>query len=527
MPHPSPTNTPSHRDSPTAIEGTTAIASARPRARYPPPAMPASLAFDNTFAAQMDGFFRPATAAAFPDPSLVILNVPLANSLGLDPANLTTNGAAVFSGQTLPEGAAPLAQVYAGHQFGGFSPQLGDGRALLLGEVLDSEGRRVDVQLKGSGPTEFSRGGDGKATLGPMLREYVISEAIHALGVPTTRSLAVVTTGEPVFRETPLPGAVLTRIAASHLRVGTFEYFASQRDITSTRKLADYTIARHYPHVADTPRPYVGLLNAVVDVQADLIAQWMLVGFIHGVMNTDNVALSGETIDYGPCAFMDRYDPRTVYSSIDHRGRYAYGNQPGIGQWNIARFAETLLPLLGDDEDASMELAREALEAFALRYQASWTRGMRTKLGIVEAEDDDEELARDLVKLLEAQRLDYTSTMRALSSVARGQDDPLRSTLTDDDAFDAWSSSWLSRLDREPGGREEAAARMDAANPVYIPRNHLVEEALDAAVEGDLAPFHRLVEAIERPFEPREGFERHANAASEEFDEGFKTFCGT
>lgn len=484
--------------------------------------MATSFAFDNTFAAQMDGFFLPAKAAAFPSPKLVLLNEPLASALGLDVETLRSDAASIFSGQSVPEGAEPIAQFYAGHQFGGFSPQLGDGRALLLGELVD-QGQRFDLQLKGSGPTEFSRGGDGKASLGPMLREYVISEAVHALGIPTTRSLAVVSTGEPVFRDQPLPGAVLARVAASHLRVGTFEYFASRQDVANTRKLADYTIERHYPHLADTPNPYVGLLNAVVDVQANLIAQWMMVGFIHGVMNTDNVALSGETIDYGPCAFMDSFDPRTVYSSIDHRGRYAYGNQPGIGQWNTARFAETLLPLLGEDADVAMEHARQSLQAFALRYQSAWTDGMRAKLGIVEAEDEDEALAKGLITLLEKARLDYTKAMRGLSAVARGDDDPF----ADVDGFDTWAAQWLVRLDREPGGRDAAAERMDAVNPVYIPRNDLVEAALDSAVDGDLVPMHRLLDAVTDPFNPRAGLERYAEPASEAFDEGFKTFCGT
>jgi len=483
--------------------------------------MTASFAFDNSFAAQMDGFFLPATAAEFPNPRLLLLNEPLAEELGLNVGALQTDGHMLLSGQTVPAGAAPLAQFYAGHQFGGFSPQLGDGRALLLGELVTRGGQRVDLQLKGSGPTEFSRGGDGKASVGPMLREYVIGEAMHALGVPTTRALSVVATGEPVFREQPLPGAVLARVAASHIRVGTFEYFASRQDVAATRRLADYTIERHYPQLADTPNPYLGLLNAVANAQADLIAHWMSIGFIHGVMNTDNVALSGETIDYGPCAFMDRYDPRTVYSSIDHRGRYAYGNQPGIGQWNLARFAETLLPLLDDDDDTSMAHARDALQAFALRYQASWTARMRTKLGLADPEDDDEALAEDLMKLLESERADFTSTLRGLSSVARGEDSPLT------DAFDDWSARWLARLAREAGGANAAAGRMDAVNPVYIPRNHLVEEALDAAVEGDLAPVQRLLQAVTHPFDPQPGFERYAEPAPEAFDDSYKTFCGT
>ena len=358
-----------------------------------------------------------------------------------------------------------------------------------------------------------------------MLREYIISEGIHALGIPTTRSLAVVTTGEPVYREEPLPGAVLARIGASHLRVGTFAFFASRQDIASTRKLADYTIARHYPHLAETPNPVLGLLNAVVDAQAELIAQWMMVGFIHGVMNTDNVTLSGETIDYGPCAFMDRYDPGTVYSSIDRQGRYAYGNQPGIGQWNLARFAETLLPLLDDDDDIAMGHAKEALQAFVLRYETAWTRGMRAKLGIVEAEDDDDVLAKDLLEIFEEQKLDYTTTMRVLSSVARGES-PVAG-LARADAFAGWSARWLGRLDTEPGGREAAADRMDAVNPVYIPRNHLVESALDAAVAGDLGPTRDLLEAITAPYEVRPGSDRFAEPAPETFDDSYKTFCGT
>ncbi len=487
--------------------------------------MPAPFAFDNTFAAQMDGFFLPAQAAPFPEPKLALLNEPLAQSLGLDVEQLRTEGAGIFSGQSLPEGATPLAQFYAGHQFGGFSPQLGDGRALLLGEFLDPAGQRYDLQLKGSGPTEFSRGGDGKASLGPMLREYVISEGMHALGIPTTRSLAVVTTGEPVYREEPLPGAVLARIAASHLRVGTFAFFASRQDIAGTRKLMDYTIARHYPDLATIPNPAVGLLNAVVDAQAELIAQWMMVGFIHGVMNTDNVALSGETIDYGPCAFMDRYDPGTVYSSIDRQGRYAYGNQPGIGQWNLARFAETLLPLLDDDDDTAMNHAKEALQAFGLRYQAAWTRGMRAKLGIIEAQDEDDVLAKDLLEIFEAQKLDYTTTMRSLSSIARGE--APRAGLARANAFEGWSARWLARLDAEPNGRSAAADRMDAVNPIYIPRNHLVESALDAAVGGDLGPVQDLLEAITHPYEVQPGSDRFAEPAPDAFDDGFQTFCGT
>ncbi|MEM6291034.1 MAG: YdiU family protein [Myxococcota bacterium] len=487
-----------------------------------------AFAFDNTYATQMKDFVLPARAADFPAPKLLALNEALAAELGLDVEGLRAEGHLIFSGQDLPKGAAPVAQFYAGHQFGGFSPQLGDGRAMMLGEVVAPDGRRVDLQLKGSGPTEFSRGGDGKAAIGPVLREYLMGEAMHALGIPTTRMLAAVATGEPVFREETLPGAVVTRVASSHLRVGTFEFYGARQDVRHTRLLADYAITRHYPHLEGTPNKYIGLLNAVGDAQADLIAHWMLVGFIHGVMNTDNVTISGQTIDFGPCAFMDTFGSRTVFSSIDRGGRYAYGNQPGIGQWNLARFAETLLPLLDNDTEVATEHARQALRSFALRYQSKWTDGMRAKLGILEAEDEDEGLAERLTALLEEQALDYTTTMRRLSDVLRFDDGPFRERLADPDAFDAWAKPWLARLDAQEGGRAAAADRMDAVNPVYIPRNHLVEQALAAAIDDrDLGPFERLLDAVTQPYTPRAGFETYAEPAPRAFTQAYKTFCGT
>ena len=343
-----------------------------------------NFAFDNTYRRSLEGFYAPWQAATVPAPKLIQLNRALAAELGLDADALASDaGAAIFAGNVVPLGAEPLAQAYAGHQFGGFVPQLGDGRALLLGEVIDRHGRRRDIQLKGSGRTPFSRGGDGKATLGPVLREYLLGEAMHALGIPTTRALAAVTTGEPVYRDQILPGAVLTRVAASHIRVGTFQFFAARGDTAKVRQLADYTIARHYPDVATAANPYLAFLDAVVNAQAALIARWMLVGFIHGVMNTDNMAVSGETIDYGPCAFMDRYHPQTVFSSIDRQGRYAYGNQPNIARWNLARLAETLLPLIHSDEKAAIAAVSNAVNAFTDRYDTFWLEGMRAKLGMI------------------------------------------------------------------------------------------------------------------------------------------------
>ncbi len=410
-----------------------------------------------------------------------------------------------------------------------FQPRLGDGRALLLGEVLDVHGRRRDLHLKGSGRTPFARGGDGKAAVGPMLREYVIGEAMHALGIPTTRALAVVATGEDVVRETMLPGAVLTRVAASHLRVGTFQYAAINGGAPLVRRLADYAIARHHPQAAGAENPYLAFFEAVVDAQASLIARWMNVGFIHGVMNTDNMAISGETIDYGPCAFMDAYDPATVYSSIDRGGRYAFGNQPPMAQWNLARLAESLLALLDADQDAAIATATAVLESFPDRYERYRLDGMRAKLGLTDAAPEDGELVDDLLRLLQAQRIDFTSFFRALSSAVRGDADAVRALFGEPAAFDAWSERWRERLAYGSAAADSAAVAdaMDAINPLYIPRNHLVEEALEAATDGDLAPFERLVAVLRRPFDERPGLEAYVAPAPRGFGECYQTFCGT
>jgi uncharacterized protein YdiU (UPF0061 family) len=483
-------------------------------------------AFENSFARELKGLYEPWQAAPVPAPQLLALNEDLARELGLDAEALKTpEGVAVLAGNAAPAGATPVAQAYAGHQFGGYSPRLGDGRALLLGEVIDVHRRRRDVHLKGSGRTPFARGGDGKAAVGPMLREYLISEAMHALGVPTTRSLAVVATGERIMRDTVLPGAVLVRVAASHLRVGTFQYAARLRDLELLRRLADYAIARHHPKAAEASNPYLAFFESVVEAQASLIARWMQVGFIHGVMNTDNMTISGETIDYGPCAFMDAYDPATVFSSIDHGGRYAFGNQPPIAQWNLARLAETLLPLINADPDAAIPTVTEVLKSFADRLHEHLGRGMRAKIGLGRPEDDA--LVDDLLGLLLAQEVDYTSLFRALSSVVRGDAARARSLFTEPDAFDAWAARWQARLSSQGADAEATAAAMDRVNPVYIPRNHRVEEALTAATGGDLDPFRRLLDVITRPFEERAGLEAYAAPAPADFGGAYRTFCGT
>lgn len=459
------------------------------------------------------------------DARLLALNDELAGELGLDASWLrSSDGMRFLVGNALPSGANPVAQAYAGHQFGGFVPRLGDGRALLLGELVDARGRVRDIGLKGSGPTPFARGGDGLAAVGPMLREYVVSEAMHALGVPTTRSLAVVGTGRPVLREAELPGAVLTRVASSHLRVGTFQYAASvggrddQADLL--RRLADHAIARHHPSAAEADRPYLALYEAVVGVQASLIARWMLIGFVHGVMNTDNVTISGETIDYGPCAFMEGYDPDTVFSSIDFWGRYAYGNQPLMAGWNLARFAEALLPLFSDDLEEAVGLAEKAFGVFQPRYDAVWSSGMRAKLGL--SADPEAavvtSLVDDLLRLLKESRVDYTSFFRHLGRAARGDAEPARGLFIDLAGFDDWLSRW-----RALGPNADV---MDRANPAYIPRNHLVEEALTAATAGDLDPVRRLLDAVTAPYDERPGLERYASPAPEDFG-AYRTFCGT
>jgi uncharacterized protein YdiU (UPF0061 family) len=448
--------------------------------------------------------------------------------LGVDAGALNSDyGARIFSGAEVPVGATPLAQAYAGHQFGGFSPQLGDGRAVLLGEVLDRRGQRRDIALKGSGRTAFSRDGDGKAAVGPMLREYLISEAMHALGIPTTRVLAVVKTGEQVIRERPLPGAVLARVAASHVRVGTFQFFAARGENDKLRTLADYVIARHDPHLQGLEDRYLALLRAVTERQASLVARWMCVGFIHGVMNTDNMALSGETLDYGPCAFMEGFNLATVFSSIDRSGRYAYGNQPGIAAWNLARFAETLLPLIDTESERAIQLATEVVQSFPELYGIYWLKGMRAKLGLTAANDSDLDLANEWLALLEQQSLDYTLVWRRLADAATGNIGPLACLFADSNSL-GWLDRWRRRTAQESISPELRRQAMRQVNPVYIPRNQRVEEALSAASDrGDLRLFEQLLAVVARPFEERPGLEQYTEPAPPEFTGGYKTFCGT
>jgi len=484
-------------------------------------------AFDNSFARDLAGLYEPWQAATVPAPRLLMLNDALAVELGVDPQALRSpEGVSVLAGNQAPDGATPVAQAYAGHQFGGLSPRLGDGRALLLGEVIDVGGRRRDIHLKGSGRTPFARGGDGKAAIGPMLREYVIGEAMHALGIPTTRALAVVATGEQIARDTMLPGAILTRVASSHLRVGTFQFAAMQGDPALVRRLADYAIDRHYPHARTATNPYLAMFSAVVDAQAELVARWMLVGFIHGVMNTDNMTISGETIDYGPCAFMDSFDPSTVFSSIDHGGRYAYGNQPHIARWNLARLAEAMLPLLGEDTDAAVAAATDVLQAFVGRYQQRWATGLREKLGVAGERDGDAELIDDFLSLLHQHQVDFTSSFRALAKAATGDPVPIQLVFGDPDPINPWLDRWRERLAEDGRDGESVASSMDRVNPIYIPRNHLVEEALSSATAGDMAPFERLLDVVARPFDERPGLDEYALPAPDSFGH-YQTFCGT
>jgi len=476
---------------------------------------------EGRFARELAELSVPWRAEEAHDPRLLVLNEPLAAEISLDPAWLrSADGLRLLVGNLVPSGATPVAQVYAGHQFGGYAPRLGDGRALLLGEVADAGGHLRDIHLKGSGRTPFARGGDGLAAVGPMLREYVVSEAMHALGIPTTRSLAVVATGRRVRRETLLPGAVLTRVASSHLRVGSFQFARATGDVNLVRRLADHAIARHHPRAADAEQPYLALFEAVVGAQALLVAQWMLVGFVHGVMNTDNMTISGETIDYGPCAFMEVFDPATVYSSIDTGGRYAYGNQPVIAEWNLARLAEALLPLIHDDQKQAVTLAVDSLGGFREQYSAAWLAGMQAKLGLPGYPDDTvtSPLVNDLLSLLMKSRVDYTSFFRGLGAAARGDAEPARSLILDRAAIDAWLERWRALA--------PDADLMDAVNPVYIPRNHLVEQALTAATEGDVEPLERLLDAVAEPYHQRAGLERYAAPAPDDFG-AYRTFCGT
>ncbi|MGV0742084.1 protein adenylyltransferase SelO [Mycolicibacterium sp. XJ870] len=480
-----------------------------------------TVVLDNRFARELPEMAIPWRAEAAPDPRILVLNEPLATELGLDPARLRgPEGLGLLLGTVVPSGAAPVAQAYSGDQFGGFVPRLGDGRALLLGELTDADGRVRDLHLKGSGATPFARGGDGLAVVGPMLREYIVSEAMHAMGIPTTRSLAVTATGRDVWRETRLPGAVLARIASSHLRVGSFQYAIqycrAAGDLDLLRRLADHAIARHHPGAADAANRYLALFDAVLSAQASLLARWLLVGFVHGVMNTDNMTISGETIDYGPCAFMEAFDPATVFSSIDTGGRYAYGNQPAVAEWNLARFAETLLPLIAEDTEEAVALATESLTGFRTQFDAAWSTGMRSKLGLPGTVDDEvaRALTDDMLVLLQQNGIDYTSFFRALGTAAGGETDQARQPA----AFDEWLARWSAL-----GPDAETMVRV---NPVYIPRNHLVEEALSAATAGDLEPFNRLMEALAAPYDERPGLDRYAAPAPAEFG-AYRTFCGT
>lgn len=483
--------------------------------------IPIGWKFDHSYTKLPSTFYTKQELKPVRAPGMVVLNDALAASLGLRAEALQSEeGVAVLAGNRVPEGAEPLAQAYAGHQFGHFT-MLGDGRAILLGEQITPTGERMDIQLKGPGRTPYSRGGDGRAALGPMLREYIISEAMHALGIPTTRSLAVVSTGQSVIREEELQGAILTRIAASHLRVGTFQYAAQFGSEGDLRALADYAMERHYPEAATADEPYLALLRAVIRRQAALITKWMMVGFIHGVMNTDNMTISGETIDYGPCAFMDAYDPATVFSSIDRQGRYAYGNQPPIAAWNLARFAEALLPLLHQEEDEAIKLAEGAIAEFPELYRGHWLTGMRAKLGLLGEEAKDEALAEDLLQLMQAHHADYTNTFRALT-LGKPEDTVLHGSAK----FNDWLARWQGRRERQGATMEQAQELMRRSNPAVIPRNHRVEEALAAAEDGDLSVMQRLLEALADPYSLTPGQEAYCTVPAKT-DRPYRTYCGT
>ncbi len=486
--------------------------------------------FDNTYARLPARFFARVLPTPVRAPRLIRVNEALAARLGLDPDLLASEeGVEVLAGNRVAETSEPIATAYAGHQFGMFVPQLGDGRAILLGELIDRGGVRRDVQLKGSGRTPYSRGGDGRAALGPVLREYVVSEAMAALGIPTTRALAAVTTGEVVMRETVLPGAVLTRVASSHIRVGTFQFFASRGDVEGLRLLADHVVARHYPEAARSEQPYRALLDAVIRAQAELIARWMLVGFIHGVMNTDNMSVAGETIDYGPCAFMDAYDPEAVFSAIDRYGRYAYFRQAAIGEWNLARLAECLLPLLSEDTDAAIVEAEQALDAYRPIFERAYQGGLRRKLGLLTEREGDAELVRDLLQAMGENGADFTLTFRRLSDAATGQEDcaSVRSLFANPSAYDEWVLRWRQRLEQEPADAATRRSAMLAVNPAFIPRNHRVEAVIRAAVdEGDFAPFHELLAVLSNPFDTQPAFAQYENPPADD-ERVLQTFCGT
>lgn len=477
--------------------------------------------FENSYISLPRTFYTSLDPTPVSKPELVVLNHQLATDLGLDPKVLEVKeGIEFFAGNKVPKGALPLAQAYAGHQFGHFT-MLGDGRAILLGEQITPKGERYDIQLKGPGKTPYSRRGDGRAGLGPMLREYIISEAMYALGIPTTRSLAVVTTGEPVYREIVQAGAILTRVASSHIRVGTFEYAAKMCELDELKALADYTIKRHYPEIQDECNPYLTFLKEVIKRQADLITKWQMVGFIHGVMNTDNMSISGETIDYGPCAFMDRYNPQTVFSSIDRNGRYGYANQPKIAQWNLARFAETLLPFIDDDIDKAVEIAQETVMDFTNIYHIKWLNGMRAKLGIFNDEPDDEKLVENLLDIMYKSGADFTNSFRALTLDISGENPMFES-----EEFKGWNNKWKSRLNRQEEPQEQSQELMKKSNPNVIPRNHRVEDALEAAEKGDLGVMENLLNSITDPYYYSKEQDEYTKLP-EPTSCRYQTYCGT
>lgn len=487
------------------------------------------IAFDNTYVRLPERFYERVEPARVPAPHLLRVNHVLAARLGIDPAFLNSEeGIAFLSGNRAVTGSAPIALAYAGHQFGHFVPQLGDGRAVLLGEVTGIDGKRYDVQLKGSGRTRFSRRGDGKAALGPVLREYIVSEAMAALGIPTTRSLAAVLTGETVLRERPLPGGVLTRIASSHVRVGTFQYFAARKDLEALSLLTNYAIDRHYPHVQQADEPPLAFFDAVVAALAKLVARWMLAGFIHGVLNTDNTSIAGETIDYGPCAFMDAYHPDKVFSSIDHHGRYAFSNQPGIIKWNLARLAECLLPLIAGGGERAIEAANASLARFDAQFEKAYADGMRRKLGLFNEHQDDAALAEDLLQRMALNQVDFTLTFRRLSDAALAEsgDSAVRQLFIDPNAYDEWSVHWRARLGREARDPQERSAMMRAVNPIFIPRNHRIEAAIAAAEAGRYELFHDLNEILARPYEDQPDYV-HYSEPPQSHEEVRQTFCGT
>ncbi|MDK2761556.1 MAG: YdiU family protein [Sphingopyxis sp.] len=486
-----------------------------------------AFAFDNSFHADMEGFYAPAEAAKPSAPRLLAFNQALADRLGLAIAGVGDDElASILSGRELPAGANPLAFAYAGHQFGHFSSQLGDGRALLLGEIVAPDGARFDVQLKGSGPTAFSRNGDGKAAIGPVLREFLVSEAMAAMGVPTTRALAAVATGDRVQRERAHPGAVLTRVASSHIRVGTFQFFAAHFGADHVVQLSDYSIRRHFPDLIETANPSLALLDRVIGLQCELITRWLGVGFVHGVMNTDNVAISGETIDYGPCAFIDRFSVNAVFSSIDANGRYAYGRQPQILHWNMARFAEALLPAIHRTAPADVDAAKALVDAIPGRFRALWQAQVRQKIGLVGAAANADELIDSLFDELEKHAVDFTSFFRALAMLLRGEGEMLERLLPTPDAMAPWIAAWWGMMADGGIAPLDRADAMDAVNPIYIPRNHMVEAALDAAEAGDLGPWTELLDVVRHPYVVRPGLERFAEPAPSGA-EPYKTFCGT